>query len=164
MTELAHAVDCLHPSSFPHQGISFKQPIRTYIKPFIINNSFCEFQKCLDILNSFKNYKKNWDGNDSLPPNLKAIENCKELFKSIFNLTPQLNMEWVSPNITADSNGNIVLEWWEKNKKITLYAGPKYQTIEYIKSSNEKIHDMEDGKLENFTNGSYIPLFIWLYE
>ncbi len=122
-----------------------------------------EFKECLNILDKLSRYDQNWDGYDALKPKLDAIKNAKDLIINIFDMSYNAAIKWINPHISADSEGNIVLEWWgSNNKKITFYIGATPNSIEYIKSTSEKINEMEDGKIPTFTLESYINFFGWL--
>jgi len=65
---------------------------------------------------------------------------------------------WASPHITCSELGEIVCEWWQNHKKITLYFGDGYP--EYIKVWGTNIDtEMESGIL---TSG-WVPTSLWLW-
>lgn len=122
--------------------------------PFLIR----AFQ-CLDNLSQLP---PNWDDYHAESPSIDAInqtrlflKNCLEIFCSF--LTDGLR----NPNITANSEGDVVLEWWCNNKKLTLYVSSEETT--YIKVAGEKIEDMEDGTLMTAQNNTQLSsLLSWL--
>lgn len=115
--------------------------------------------QCLDTL-----YKlpSNWDGYNAEKPNIKAIEQTRLFFKNFFEeVVPFLPNALLNPNITANSEGDIVLEWWFHDKKLTLYISP--EQISYIKVAGARIEDMEDGiLLTSQDNQQLFNLFVWL--
>jgi hypothetical protein len=53
---------------------------------------------------------------------------------------------WIKPHITADAMGNIVFEWWNGPRKLTVYVSP--DTTEYVKVWGPNIFtEMEDGEI-----------------
>ena len=67
---------------------------------------------------------------------------------------------WEMPHITCSDQGEIVCEWWQNDKKITLYFGDNEP--EYIKVWGTNIHtEMESGML---TSGwGLTNLWLWLH-
>ncbi len=168
MTQLAHANYSPYNTEFNQQvtfGLSSSHSSNNdeNIYKIYINSKISELESCLTKLNHIKNYQNNWDGYNAKQPGQLAINNTQNLLKRIFSLSYDASMNWSSPYISADSEGNIVLEWWGiNNKKITLYVGAKENYIEYLKSSNDKINEMEDGEIQNFNLNCYVELFSWL--
>lgn len=122
-----------------------------------------ELIRCLTNLRKLFEWQKNWDGYDAEKPKKNAIENAIALLRKVFEISYNLDLDWISPNITADSCGDIMLEWWGKNdKKITLYINEDMHSIEYIKSSNDKIQDMEQSVIHDINVDSCQKLFGWL--
>ncbi|MHB1949743.1 MAG: hypothetical protein ACYCQI_16715 [Gammaproteobacteria bacterium] len=169
MTLLEHAMPSPYSPSFS-QRVTFELPASRSLKGseeniynLYVNSKKLELVECLISLDELSKYIENWDGHDASKPNLAAIKNTRTLLTNIFNMSYDATLNWVSPHISADSEGNVVLEWWGTNKKkITFYIGSTPNLIEYIKSSNEKINEMEDGKIDKFTPASYIQFFGWL--
>lgn len=121
-----------------------------------------DLEQCFSRLDKLNNYENDWDGNASVKPNRKAIEHARLLLVKILNMSFSNKIKWINPLISADSDGNIVFEWWGKSdKKITFYIGED-QPIEYIKSHSIKISEMEDGQIPTFLPINHSDLFGWL--
>jgi hypothetical protein len=116
----------------------------------------------LQILENLKDWPENWDGCNAIKPEIKAIEEAKKFVNDLFLLKLKLREQWISPNITASSEGEVVLEWWKNQKKVTIYITSS--SIIYIKVPSESIQEMEDGVLYISNFGAYINLFSWLDE
>lgn len=116
----------------------------------------------LQILDNLKDWPKNWDGFNAEKPKVSAIVHAQEFLKELFLLKVDLQEQWISPNITASSEGEVVFEWWNKQKKITLYVSSF--SISYIKVPSASIEDMEDGSFKRLNAEVYINLFSWLEE
>lgn len=166
MTNLAHATYSPYPTSFNQTialGSSSSYSSNDDNTHFLyINAKYQELENCLSRLDKISNYENDWDNYGAIKPNSTAISNAKNLLKRIFCMTNDASMNWITPYISADSDGNISIEWWGANdKKITFYIGCQNH-IDYIKSSNSKISEMEDGEIKDFTIAQYIDLFSWL--
>src|ERR1700722_3380213 len=99
----------------------------------------------------------NWDGNNSKKPNPKIVKKIGDLFSHF----PNIN----NPAISANSEGEPVLEWCFKNKKLTIYFTEN--KMNFIKVSGEKVEDMEmEEGAANFSlfNKLLSDLLSWLVE
>ncbi|MBS0352253.1 MAG: hypothetical protein JSR33_13930 [Proteobacteria bacterium] len=102
----------------------------------------------------------NWDSHNGEKPSIKAINQAKLFFISFKNFFSHLPNVLSSPNITANSEGDVVLEWWFNEKKLTIYITS--EQISYIKVAGERIEDMEDGLLVPQNPNQLEDLFFWL--
>jgi len=66
-------------------------------------------------------------------------------------------MKIEKPHITISENDEIVFEWWNNDKKLTIYFGNE---IEYLKVKN--VYDITNGILNKDENLK--ELFEWLYQ
>lgn len=147
---------------FPVTGIS-DQPYGKKRDQFYLSIKTRELDDCISNLLKLTKWKRNWDGYDSEKPKENAIKIAKELLKNIFVFNYRLNLDWNSPNISADSCGDIVLEWWgKKDRKVTIYISEDINSIEYIKSLNAIVQDMEQDTVEDFNLVLCQKLFGWL--
>ncbi len=63
-------------------------------------------------------------------------------------LRPELNNAWINPSVSRSPQGEIVLEWWHKENKLTLYISSR--GVEYIRTWGPNIDtQMSDGRLNN---------------
>ncbi len=97
-------------------------------------------------LDDMKTWHANWDDYNANKPNAKAIKKAEQFIKELFEFTEQLQCAWLSPNITASSDGEVLLEWWGKEKDLTIYLSAT--EITYIKVKHDDIDNMEDGNLD----------------
>jgi hypothetical protein len=66
---------------------------------------------------------------------------------------------WRTPHITSSEQGEIVCEWWRKEKKLTIYFGD--DGVEFIKVWGADIEkDMESGDLA--TEWDVVAVWRWL--
>jgi hypothetical protein len=87
-----------------------------------------------------------------------AVENALLFLQNSLDRATRLG-SWSSPHITLSETGEIVFEWWQNDKKITLYFGPN--DPEYIKVWGTNMDtEMESGIL---TYGwGLTALWLWL--
>jgi hypothetical protein len=100
----------------------------------------------------------NWDGHGSASPDPFAIERARQLIEEAFQETAA-TIGWQAPYISPSEDGEIVFEWWNGGRKLTIYVGPESST--YIKSwGPHVVNDMEDGEIEENWDPA---LWVWLF-
>jgi hypothetical protein len=94
-----------------------------------------------------------------VPPSQNAINASRYYLRTIFERAVKLG-SWSSPHITLSENGEVVFEWWQHNKKITLYFGESEP--EFIKVWGTDIEtEMDSGPL---TDGwTLTSVWLWLH-
>ena len=101
---------------------------------------------------------ENWDGHGSAPPNEHAVERTRQFLEDAFRSTTA-TVGWQSPYISASEDGEIVIEWWNGVRKLTIYVGAEKST--FLKSWGPHIvEEMEDGVLAQTWEPS---LWVWLF-
>jgi hypothetical protein len=118
-----------------------------------------ELKESFLCLNDMQHWKNNWDEHGADSPKKRAISKAENLIKTLYKFIENFRYEWISPNITGSSSGEVVLEWWKNQKKITIYLSSTQ--ILYIKVCNENVDDMEDGTL-TLDVDSISQLWEWL--
>jgi hypothetical protein len=100
----------------------------------------------------------NWDGHGSAKPNEYAVEKARQLLEDAYR-EANATIGWQSPYISASEDGEIIFEWWNGVRKLTIYVGAEQST--FLKSWGPHIVDeMEDGILPQ----SWDPaLWVWLF-
>lgn len=100
----------------------------------------------------------NWDGHGSAKPLAQAIERARQLLEEGFEEADAI-IGWQNPFISASEDGEVVLEWWNRDKKLTIYVGADGST--FLRSwGPHVINDMEDGVLR----GNWDPEhWMWLF-
>jgi hypothetical protein len=89
---------------------------------------------------------ENWNGNFVSAPDRKAITKAKSWVSVFFESIN--STRWLTPNITADENGEVVFEWWSNKQKLTIYIGQANPY--FIKVSGPDIqNEMEDGEIHS---------------
>lgn len=97
--------------------ISEPVPMYEILRKHRIAGALGQFISEIDSLNS---WSRNWDGNDSAKPKMNSIKNSKLWGKQIYALVVKNEYEWRKPFVSADEEGHVVLEWWYKDRNLTL--------------------------------------------
>ena len=101
---------------------------------------------------------KDWDGHGSAKPNEQAVERARQLLEDAFRDTTT-TVGWQSPYISASEDGEIIFEWWNGVRKLTIYVGTEQST--FLKSWGPHIvNEMEDGVLAQTWDPA---LCVWLF-
>lgn len=104
-------------------------------------------------------WKAGWNGYDAQSPDAGAISHAQTWIVKLFLAAADLDSLWIEPNVTADTNGDIVFEWWHGNKKLTVYIGKS--SAEYVQVWGADIHsEMLDGDAES--DSACRSLWLWL--
>ncbi|TNF28007.1 MAG: hypothetical protein EP329_18665 [Deltaproteobacteria bacterium] len=96
-------------------------------------------------IDTLRAWQSNWDGFGSPAPSGPAITRAKELVAEAF-ATP-IGSEWTVPMVSADEDGNVVLEWWcDGPNRLSLFVSD--EATEYVRSWGEHIsQEMDEGAL-----------------
>ncbi len=146
-------------ATIAHVRIVNQRPTSTN-QPLLIKLTNQTIEATLNALEDLKNWPDNWDSYGSVKPLVSAIENANIFSQKLFNLTSESGHQWTPPHISADHNGEVLLEWWHKNKSLALYVSSS--EINYIKAYNANMKDMKDGCLQDINASTYRDLFEWL--
>jgi hypothetical protein len=110
------------------------------------------------VLDRIASLPSDWDGHGSVRPNSTAIERARQFLEDAYLDTTSIG--WQAPFISASEEGEIVLEWWNGLRKLTIYVGPEHSS--YLKSwGPHLVDDMEDGVLAQTWDPG---LWSWLFE
>lgn len=100
----------------------------------------------------------NWDGADAAAINAATVVRATMLIKEMYFAAVWLNADWRDPNVTASPHGEVVLEWWNKEKKLTIYVSENQS--DYVKVWGSDIdNEMDDDAL---SDGQIAELLVWL--
>ena len=104
-------------------------------------------------------WPEGWNGYDATAPNPDAVRQAYSWIEDLYEITLTTDKGWIAPHVVADAHGNAVLEWWEGQKKLTVYIHP--ETVEYVKVWGPDIFsEMEDGEVEGIEDRR--ALWNWL--
>lgn len=99
------------------------------------------------------------DGYDSEAPELNTIEDAASWIVQMYWDALETGRGWHKPHVTADEDGDIMFEWWNEDKALTIYVSE--DSVSYIKGRGLDIeNEMEDG--EATTSEIRQALWAWL--
>ncbi len=105
------------------------------------------FWKTWTKLDALLSWREGWNGYDAAVPNHEAIGHAFVWIEGLYEDTLTTGIRWMAPNVVADAHGNVVFEWWEGQKRLTIYIHP--ETVEYVKVWGPDIFsEMDDGEAE----------------
>lgn len=116
-------------------------------------------EKELATLEKISRYKNNWDGNGSEAPCKKSLRLATSWLPKLHSAQTSISESWVPPHISVSESGEVVMEWWHRDKKITLYFCEDHVEGLKVWGVNED-RDMSEFVLEN--SAKFIPPWTWL--
>jgi hypothetical protein len=98
---------------------------------------------------------ENWDGAGAVAVSGAAVARAIALVSETFVTAYSV---WSNPNVTASPYGEVVLEWWNNEKKLTIYVSNNQS--DYVKVWGADIDkEMDDGTIAESHIGN---LLMWL--
>jgi hypothetical protein len=105
------------------------------------------FQKTQARIIDLLSWSEGWNGYDAESPKRAAVEHAFSWIEGMYEDALTTDRGWIDPHVIADAHGNVVFEWWEDRRKLTVYVSP--ETVEYVKVWGPNIFSaMEDGVVE----------------
>lgn len=109
-------------------------------------------------LEEVRTWRDNWDGFDSVRPVHAAIDRTVAMLSDMYDAATSAGHAWQNPHVTASEDGDVVLEWWNANHKLTVYVGA--DDARYVRVWGPHVErDMDEGELRLVDFGS---LWQWL--
>ncbi len=94
-----------------------------------------------------------WNGEGFAKPMLDAITRAIRWEMKLFKTATNAGVSLPAPHVSASAQGEVVLEWWREERKITIYIAPDGD-VEYIRSWGVDIeNDMADGTANTGAEG-----------
>jgi hypothetical protein len=85
-----------------------------------------------------------WDGFESEQPNHDAISLAIQSLPDLVRGAEKV-AEWSLPHVSANEDGEVIMEWWLGHKKLTIFVGPT--KMDYLFTWGDRIdQDMVDGE------------------
>lgn len=104
-------------------------------------------------------WKDGWNGYDAVAPDPVAVSHAEDWIVELFLEVANLGLPWIQPNVVADADGNVVFEWWNDKKKLTVYI--EENNAEYVQVWGLDIHsEMANGDAEPASTRR--TLWLWL--
>ncbi len=103
--------------------------------------------------------EEGWNAYDALPPDRDAVLYAESWLRELFREVESASLPWLQPHVTSSAEGEVVLQWWNDPKRLTIYFSAHEAT--YIKSwGPDIVTEMEDGDAASAT--SRADLWSWL--
>ncbi len=100
------------------------------------------------LIYSLLTWNKGWNGYDACPPEYKAIQYADHWIELLYQEIVGSGQMWIEPNVTASAEGEVVFEWRQGEKHLTVYVGN--EIVEYVKDWGADINtEMEDGYIDS---------------
>lgn len=73
-------------------------------------------------IDALHDLEENWGGCEVAAPDPSAIEQAKRWIASMHRDTKAVGLPWVDPHVSASEDGDVSFEWWQGQKKLTVYV------------------------------------------
>lgn len=88
-----------------------------------------------------------------------TLKTATQLYRKLYSISLKNKWWWYDPLVNISGNNEIVLEWWNQSKKITIYVSN--DLIDYIKVWGPDMdNEMEDGSIS--TDNNLTSLWQWI--
>ena len=104
-------------------------------------------------------WPEGWNGNDVAAPKPNAVFRALLWIRDMYEDVLAIEEEWHSPHVTADEDGDVMFEWWNGGKGLTIYVSEESASY-LIAWGTNMIDQMEDG--EATTSETRRRLWTWL--
>jgi len=123
-------------------------PYQPHTPDVIQRNFHSSYENTLFCLDQMRSWADNWNGYGAVAPDRDAITFAQGWIALMYHDATSASSIWEEPNVVADGNGDIVLEWWKGARKLTIYISQ--DSAEYVKVwGPDIVSQMEDGAILN---------------
>jgi hypothetical protein len=124
----------------------------------VVVEDYTRIVRTLQRLDALRKLKDNWNGYDVSAPRPDAIAAAESWVKKAHLVVPE---HWTDPHVTANEDGEVVLEWSRGTKKLLIYIS--HQDAGYIMAWGPSIiREMRDG--EATSDISVRQILVWLVD
>jgi hypothetical protein len=124
-----------------HSGVGDGEP------PSLHKNFHDHLWKTISEIIALLSWPEGWNGYDAASSDSESVRHALMWIEDLYRNTLTTDTEWMAPHVVLDAEGNVVLEWWEGQKKLTVYVHS--ETVEYFKVWGPDIFtEMEDSEAE----------------
>ena len=96
---------------------------------------------------------------DDIGPSPEAMAQAELWSASMIDALEAREVQWTPPHISSSAFGEVVFEWWEDDRKLTLYFDGI--DVEYVRVAGPDVdRDMKDGAVR--TIGHWVSFWQWL--
>src|SRR5258708_313599 len=102
----------------------------------------------LERLKSFLTWEDGWNGYDAPAPEREAITHARQWIVMMWLAAADVRRPWNEPNVTGGPEGEVVFEWWNGERKLTVYVSA--EDAEYVEVWGTDIRsEMADGRADS---------------
>jgi len=102
----------------------------------------------IERINALRELPQGWNSYDAAAPNPEAISHAILWVRQIALDASLASLRWSEPHVSADAEGDVVLEWWQGDKKLTIYVSA--DSVHFVKVWGPNIvDDMADGQVSS---------------
>ena len=143
-------------------------PKKAALKPEIIHSLIQErlaeperdgVTLALERLAALRERAAGWNGYDALAPDREAIAFAETWLVGLYQQVTAHGAPWLAPHVTSSAEGEIVFEWWNDPRKLTVYCTT--EDANYVKVwGPDMVTQMEDG--DATSPAARQQLWMWL--
>src|ERR1700752_2379665 len=143
---VAGRVNTFTPTSVVYRSL-YEDVFTRRARPALQKNFETPISKAKEKLELMRFWEEGWTGHSVLAPKSVAIDRAMiwlgELYASLATSGRDKARQWEEPHITASADGEVVFEWWNGSKGLSVYVSET--DVSYIKDWGVNIQDeMED--------------------
>jgi hypothetical protein len=112
-------------------------------------------------IRSLQSLSADWDGNGSAKPIPEAVGQAVAILPDLYRAASLTNHRWISPQVSASEAGEVVLEWWNRNRKLTVYVTASEMSVVRVWGDDIDV-EMDEGTLPDISN-SFASLWSWIH-
>ena len=106
-------------------------------------------------------WEEGWNGSDVAAPKKPAVNNAQIWIEAMYSDVLLTHKQWKEPHVAASEDGDVLLEWWNKDRGLSIYISE--EDVTYIKDWGPNIVDeMEDGVVAS--SATRRQLWHWLMD
>ena len=143
-------------------------PKKAALKPEFINSLTQErlaeperdgVTSALERLAALRERAAGWNGYDALAPDREAIAFAETWLAGLYQQVTAHGALWLTPHVTSSAEGEIVFEWWNDPRKLTVYCTA--EDANHVKVwGPDMVTQMEDG--DATSPAARQQLWMWL--
>jgi hypothetical protein len=103
----------------------------------------------------------NWDGYGSAKPSPAAVDSARSIMTELFRAATLTQYGWSDPLVGANETGDVVLEWWQDNRKVTVYVTPT--EMRYVLVWGDDMDTEMEENVMNAPRQDFEGMWSWLH-
>src|SRR5688500_14701069 len=107
------------PESAPYENLRDSQ--RIDVEKRIENLEEVFLASAKEHLSRLSQLGSNWNGEGAARPDPAAIDSARYILKLVLSNARNVGADWIEPLISPTYEGDVVMEWWKADRKLSLY-------------------------------------------